>query len=607
MSLPFFSADKIVGGANLIIGTLALYGPYILLFLQINQAFNNPDFNPSNHSAMNKEFSPKLFDLVKQGLTRDQVTKDILSGLVVGVVALPLAIAFAIASGVSPEKGLITAIVAGFIISAFGGSRVQIGGPTGAFIVIVYGIVQQYGVGGLIIATFISGFIIIGFGLARLGNYLKFIPYPLIVGFTSGIALIIFSSQINDFFGMGIANLPADFIDKWIVYSQSFTKANWNAVAIAIGTILITRYFYKIYSKIPGSIVAILLSIIVVQVFHLPVDTIESKFGEIPNSFSLPTIPVVDFDTIQNLIQSAFAIALLGAIESLLSAVVADGMIGDRHRPNIELVAQGGANIFSALFGGIPATGAIARTATNIKNGARTPIAGIVHALTLLLIMLLFAPYAKLIPLSCLAGILIVVAYNMSEWHQFVTIIKSRSGDILILLTTFFLTVIFDLVIAIEIGIVLSSFMFMKRMSKSFIVQSKPIESDAEEKLFQSELNYDAKQIMLYEINGPLFFGAAEQFMDVLSNIHVKPKILILRMRYVPFIDSTGFQRLKDILEAFGTSDTLVLISGVREELQRDFEKNNIYALVPQEHIFDHINKAITFAKENSKKSMKSN
>jgi len=554
---------------------------------------------------MNEEFLPKLFSLLKKGISKEQISKDVLAGLVVGIVALPLAIAFAIASGVSPEKGLITAIVAGFIISAFGGSRVQIGGPTGAFIIIVYGIVQQYGVGGLIIATFMAGFIIIGFGLARLGNYLKFIPYPLIVGFTSGIALIIFSSQINDFFGMGLANLPAGFIEKWIVYGQSFTKANWNAVAIAIGTILITMFFYKIYAKIPGSIIAILLSIIVVQVFHLPVDTIESKFGEIPNSFSLPHIPSVDFDTIRNLIQPAFAIALLGAIESLLSAVVADGMIGGRHRPNMELIAQGGANILSALFGGIPATGAIARTATNIKNGARTPIAGIIHAFTLLLIMLLFAPYAKLIPLSCLAGILIVVSYNMSEWHQFVAIIKSRSGDILILLTTFFLTVIFDLVIAIEIGIVLSSFMFMKRMSKSFMVQNKPIEANAEEKLFQAELNYDPKQIMLYEINGPLFFGAAEQFMDVLSNIHVKPRTLILRMRYVPFIDSTGFQRLKDILQAFGTSDTLVLISGVREDLQRDFEKNNIYSIVPQHQVFDHISKAIDYAKEHTQKPLK--
>ncbi len=546
---------------------------------------------------ISKEFTPKLFSLLKGGISKDQLIKDGFSGLVVGVVALPLAIAFAIASGVSPEKGLITAVIAGFIISAFGGSRVQIGGPTGAFIVIVYGIVQQYGIDGLIIATFISGFIIMGMGFARLGNYLKFIPYPLIVGFTSGIALIIFSSQVNDFFGMGIENLPSGFIEKWITYVQSFEKVNWYAISIALAAILLTKYFYKVYSKIPGSIVAIVLSIVVVQVFHLPVDTIESKFGEIPNSFSLPKVPSVDFNTIRNLIQPAFAIALLGAIESLLSAVVADGMIGGKHRPNIELVAQGGANIISALFGGIPATGAIARTATNIKNGGRTPISGIVHAITLLLIMLLFAPYAKLIPLSCLAGILMVVAYNMSEWHQFVAILKSRSGDIMILLTTFFLTVVFDLVIAIEIGIVLSSFMFMKRMSKSFMVQHKPIETNAEEKLFQNELNYDPKQIMLYEINGPLFFGAAEQFRDVLSNIHVKPKILILRMRYVPFIDTTGFQSLKDILLALRSFNTLVLLSGVREELMHDLENNNIYALVEKDHIFDHIDKAINFAK----------
>ena len=414
---------------------------------------------------MKKEFTPKLFSLLKQGISKETLTKDLLSGLIVGIVALPLAIAFAIASGVSPEKGIITAIIAGIIISTFGGSRVQIGGPTGAFIVIVYGVIQLYGVDGLIIATFLAGFLMIGMGLLRLGNFLKFIPYSLVVGFTSGIALIIFSSQINDFFGLGIENVPADFIDKWIMYFENFSRINWYAISIAIATIILSIYFQKIIKKIPGSIIAILLSTILVKVFDIPVDTIGSKFGDIPNNFSLPHIPNVNFDTIQALIQPAFAIAILGSIESLLSAVVSDSMIGGKHRSNIELIAQGGANIVSSLFGGIPATGAIARTATNVKNGGRTPIAGIVHAIVLLAIMLLFVPYAKLIPLSCLAGILLVVAYNMSEWRQFKSILKGNKMDIAILLTTFFLTVIFDLVIAIEIGMVLSSFMFMKRMS----------------------------------------------------------------------------------------------------------------------------------------------
>ena len=416
---------------------------------------------------MKQEFVPKFFSLLKQGITKETLLKDSISGLIVGIVALPLAIAFAIASGVSPEKGIITAIIAGIIISTFGGSRVQIGGPTGAFIVIVYGIIQEFGTDGLTIATFMAGFIIIGLGLARLGNLLKFIPYSLIVGFTSGIALIIFSSQINDFFGLHISKVPADFIEKWIIYFENWSKVNGYAIAIAIGTVLLTLFFQKLHKKIPGSIIAIILSTIIVKIFNIPVDTIESNFGDIPNHFSTPSIPHVDFETIRSLIQPAFAIALLGGIESLLSAVVSDSMIGGKHRSNMELIAQGTANIVSSIFGGIPATGAIARTATNVKNGGRTPIAGIVHAIVLLAIMLLFAPYAKLIPMSCLAGILIVVAYHMSEWRQFKSILKGNRMDIIILLTTFFLTVIFDLVIAIEIGIVLSSFMFMKRMSES--------------------------------------------------------------------------------------------------------------------------------------------
>ncbi len=546
---------------------------------------------------MKNEFTPKLFSLLKEGISRQTITKDILSGLIVGIVALPLAIAFAIASGVSPEKGIITAIIAGFIISGFGGSRIQIGGPTGAFIVIVYGIVQEFGVNGLTIATFMAGFIIIGFGLARLGNLLKFIPYSLIVGFTSGIALIIFSSQINDFFGLHIAKVPADFIEKWTVYFKNFDKVNWYAMVIAGTTILITLYFQKLFKKIPGSIIAILLSTVVVKYFNIPVDTIASNFGEIPNHFSMPSLPKVNYETVKSLIQPAFAIALLGSIESLLSAVVSDSMIGGKHRSNMELIAQGAANIVSSLFGGIPATGAIARTATNVKNGGRTPIAGITHAIVLLLIMLLFAPYAKLIPLSCLAGILMVVAYHMSEWRQFKSILRGNRMDIIILLTTFFLTVIFDLVIAIEIGIVLSSFMFMKRMSESVQIQNISSENSNGEHLFDEELLDLPKDVLLYEINGPLFFGAARQFQETISSSHIQPKVIIIRMRYVPLIDATGFQSLKEIIKSYKTKGIKVILSGIKETLRKDFEKNDMFSVLEKEFIVKDIKEAIEIAK----------
>ncbi len=547
---------------------------------------------------MKNEFIPKLFSLLKEGISKETLSKDILSGLIVGIVALPLAIAFAIASGVSPEKGIITAIIAGIIISTFGGSRVQIGGPTGAFIVIVYGIVQEFGVNGLTIATFMAGIIIIGFGLARLGNLLKYIPYSLIVGFTSGIALIIFSSQINDFFGLHINKVPADFIDKWTIYFINFDNVNIYAIVIAAVTIIITLYFQKILKKIPGSIIAILLSTILVKVFEIPVDTIESNFGEIPNQFSLPSFPNVDYETIKSLIQPAFAIALLGSIESLLSAVVSDSMIGGKHRSNMELIAQGSANIVSSIFGGIPATGAIARTATNIKNGGRTPIAGIVHAIVLLAIMLLFAPYAKLIPLSCLAGILMVVAYHMSEWRQFKSILKGNRMDIIILLTTFFLTVIFDLVIAIEIGIVLSSFLFMKRMSESVQIQNISSENIDGEHLFDDELIDLPKEVLLYEINGPLFFGAARQFQETVINTHLQPKVIIIRMRYVPLIDATGYQSLKEIIRSYKSRGIKVILSGIREELMKDFEKNDMFSILNKDLVVKDIKEAIEQASE---------
>lgn len=549
---------------------------------------------------MSEQFIPKFFSLLKQGISRQQLRKDVVAGIIVGIVALPLAIAFAIASGVSPEKGLITAIVAGLLISILGGSRVQIGGPTGAFIVIVYAVVQEFGVDGLIIATFMAGVMLIGMGLARMGNLLKFIPYPLIVGFTSGIAVIIFSSQIKDFFGLNIDTVPADFIEKWRVYAVNFDTINWAAVAIAIGTILISFNFKRISKKIPGSIVAIILSTVAVYFFNIPVDTIESSFGDIPNKIAMPAFPDLNFATIQKLIQPAFAIALLGGIESLLSAVVSDGMIGGRHRSNAELIGQGVANCFSSMFGGIPATGAIARTATNVNNGGRTPVAGIVHALVLLGIMLVLSPLAKLIPMACLAGILVVVSYHMSEWRQFKTQLKSNRGDVMILLTTFFLTVIFDLVIAIEVGIVLSAFILMKRMSDHTTIElAKDLFTrDEKEKLFDDELIVLPKGVTMYEIHGALFFGAAQAFQDTINRLPGAPKVLIIRMRHVLFIDATGVFRLKEIISQFKSKGRIIVISGVNDQVLESLEKGEIFNVMDKNNVVPDLESAAKRAEQ---------
>lgn len=548
------------------------------------------------------EFTPKFISLLRSGFSKQQIGKDILAGIIVGIVALPLAIAFAIASGVSPEKGLITAIIGGLIVSVLGGSRVQIGGPTGAFIVIVYAIVHDHGVDGLTIATFMAGFLMLGMGFAKLGNYLKFIPYPLIVGFTSGIALIIFSSQIKDFLGLPIQNLPPDFVDKWVVYGNYAGQINWTAFTIALATVLLSLNFHRISKKIPGSIVVILLSTAIVYFFKLPVETIESKFGEIPNKISMPSVPGIDFATIKLLIQPAIAIALLGSIESLLSAVVADGMIGGRHRSNMELVAQGVSNIFSGLFGGIPVTGAIARTATNIKNGGRTPIAGIVHALVLLLIMLLLAPVAKLIPLSCLAGILVVVAWHMGEWHHFLSMMKSNRMDVLVLLSSFFLTVFFDLIIAIEIGMILSSFIFMKRMSEATSIKTADnlLEPKAENEgtLFEEELTGIPKNVLIYEINGPLFFGASQKFQEVITDLNKQPEILILRMRNVPFIDATGINRLKEMCKQLLVKGTKIIISEANHEVRHELLKAQLYVIIDKHNVVLSINDALIRSKE---------
>lgn len=546
---------------------------------------------------MKSEFTPKLITVLKEGISREGLSRDIMSGIIVGIVALPLCIAFAIASGVSPEKGIITGIVAGFAISALGGSRVQIGGPTGAFIVILYSIVEEYGIEGLTIATFLAGFLLMLMGFLQFGRLLKYFPYTLITGFTAGIAVIIFSSQVKDLLGLEMGQVPAPFIEKWVAYTGHFGSINPYALAIGLGTILLTLFFGKITTKIPGSLVAIVLATAAAFYLQLPVETIGSRFGDIPNTLPTPRLYTVSLETIQQLLQPALAIALLGGIESLLSAVVADGMIGGRHRSNMELVAQGGANILSAMFGGIPATGAIARTATNIKNGGRTPVAGIVHALALLLIMLVASPLAKHIPLACLAGILVVVAYNMSELHAFFSIFKTTRYDIAVLLATFFLTVVFDLVVAIEIGMVLAAFLFMKRMADATnLGQSMLSEGPAGEEgpTFEQELKAIPRNILIYEINGPLFFGAAQKFSDTLKNIiGDQHNILILRMRNVPMIDATGLQRLREIILFMQSRKVQVVLSGVNESIRAQLSKMDI---IDEAHIRPDVQDALKYA-----------
>ncbi len=547
---------------------------------------------------MNTIFKPKFFTVLKAGIERKQIVADILSGIVVGIVALPLAIAFAVASGVSPEKGLITAIVAGFIISFLGGSRVQIGGPTGAFIVIVYGIVESYGVDGLIISTILAGVILILFGLLKMGTLLKFFPHSLIVGFTSGIAVTIFSTQIKDALGLNIAKVPSVFHQKWLVYFANITQINWTAFAITLFTILITFYSKKITSKIPGSFLAIVIVTPLVYFCKLDVATIESFFGSIPNSFAF-ALPTVRFADLHNYIAPALTIALLGGIESLLSAVVADGMISGKHRSNTELIAQGIANIVTPFFGGIPATGAIARTATNVKNGGRTPISGMVHAVTLLLIMLFLGRWAKLIPMSCLAGILIVVSYNMSEWRSFVAILRSSYFDVLILLTTFFITVLFDLTLAIEIGVILSALLFMKRMAD---ISEKRIDDVVDNDLLDNYSDLPQK-IKIYEISGPLFFACARTYSEAIEEIGLKCKVLIIRMRHVSFIDQTGLRNLHDVLSILRKKNISVIISGVNAEVKDELIKYNLTDLVAEELIFDNFKTATEKAEELLKSS----
>jgi len=537
-------------------------------------------------------FKPKFFTLLKKGISKEQILKDIIAGSIVGIVALPLAIAFAVASGVSPEKGIITAIVAGLIISIFGGSRVQIGGPTGAFIIILYGIIEQYGINGLLISTMMAGVILIIFGFLKLGNLLKYFPHPLIVGFTSGIAVVIFSTQVKDALGLHISKLPTNFFEKWNAYFINIDNINFYALSITLITIFITINFKKINSKIPGSFVALILLTILVNILNLPVTTIETFFGTISGNITF-SMPNFELASLSIYIVPALIIALLGSVESLLSAVVADGMIGGAHRSNTELIAQGLANIMTPLFGGIPATGAIARTATNIENGGRTPIAGIVHSITLLLIMLFFMNFAKLIPMSVLSGILIVVAFNMSEYKSFISILKGSPYDYIILITTFVLTVLVDLTVAIQVGIVLSSLLFMKRMAdvdKHEIVVSDD-ENDIE--------NYEKlpKEIAVYEIGGPLFFASAKQYARMIKERGVSAKILIIRMRHVSFIDATALHNFYETIKLLKENGTIIITSGTNNEIFKELKKHNVVSLIGEQNMHRTFIRAVNCAK----------
>ena len=540
---------------------------------------------------------PKSVTTLKS-YTREQFLADTAAGVIVGIVALPLAIAFAIASGVTPDRGLYTAIVGGFLISALGGSRVQIGGPTGAFIVIVYGIVQQYGVDGLMVATMMAGVLLIALGVAKLGGAIKFIPFPVTIGFTSGIALIIFSSQVKDFLGLRMGAVPADFFPKWSAFVHHLASANAWAVGLSVGSMLIMVFWPRVSRRIPGPFVALIVTTVVAHVLRMPVDTIGSRFGALDIGLPHPVLPHIAWTTVRGLVQPAVAIALLAAIESLLSAVVADGMIGGRHRSNMELVAQGIANIASPIFGGIPATGAIARTATNVKNGGRTPVAGMVHALTLLLITVAFGRWAELIPLATLAAILVVVAYHMSEWRTFKAELRAPKSDVVVMLLTFGLTVAVDLTVAIEVGIVTAVFLFMRRMSE--VTNVGAVTREFGEPRDEEETDADRARrrrlppgVEIYEINGPFFFGAAEKFKDTLAAVARNPKVLIIRLRNVPAIDSTGLNAFKDLVRRTRHEGTLVLLSDVHAQPMVALGRSALLDELGEENVFGDIDAAL--------------
>lgn len=546
---------------------------------------------------------PKLFTTMR-GYTREQAMADATAGVIVGIVALPLAIAFAIASGVTPDRGLWTAIIAGAIVALLGGSRVQIGGPTGAFVVIVYGIVQKFGVDGLLAATMLAGVFLVVLGVARLGAVIKFVPQPVVTGFTSGIAIIIFSTEVKDFLGLKMGAVPAEFIAKWQAYAANLHGANLTAAAVGLFSLAIIVVWprFSISRKIPGPFVALVAATLLAQGLHLQVDTIGSRYGAIAASIPLPHLPNFSGLDLRALVAPAFTIAILGSVESLLSAVVADGMIGGRHRSNMELVAQGVANIVSPLFGGIPATGAIARTATNIKSGGRTPVAGLVHSLTLLLITLFFGRWASLIPMATLAAILVVVSYHMSEWRTFRSELRAPRSDVLVLLATFLLTVFIDLTVAIEVGMVLAAGLFVKRMSEVSTMRVMASDDDDPGDRYSSDRNAAhlrdvPKGVEIFEINGPFFFGAAAEFKEAIGQVAGRPKVLIVRMRDVPAIDSTGMHALREVVHRTRGDGTLVLLSDVHSQPLVAMTRSGLLDEVGDTNVFGNLDDALNRAR----------
>ena len=549
------------------------------------------------------DFQPKLLTMWRNYNAR-QFKTDLIAGIVVGIVALPLAIAFGIASGVSPAIGLITAIIGGFIVSALGGNTVQIGGPTGAFIVIVYGIIAQFGLTGLAIATFMAGVLLVMMGLFRLGTVIKFIPYPIVVGFTAGIALTIFSTQINDFFGMGLKDIPSEFIPKWGVYFKSFGRTHLYTLAVSVISLLIIVAAPKISKKLPGALISIIIMTAVCYFLELwnpelAVETIGKRFGDMPTDIPLPHGFELNMTTINLLLPSAFTIAMLGAIESLLSATVADGITGTRTNNNTELIGQGIANITVPLFGGIPVTGAIARTMTNITNGGRTPVAGVIHAIVLLLIFLFLMPLINLVPMACLAAVLMVVSYNMSGWRTVVGIFKAPKRDISVLVVTFILTVVFDLTIAIEMGLLLAVLLFLRRVMENSQIKVYSEKLDVAEgtDLTTHEVLDVAKGVSVYEIDGPFFFGIATRFDELMRNsMKEKPIVRIIRMRKVPFIDSTAIHNLEILIQSSHNEGIEIVLSGVNKAVHHSLQHANIEKLIGEEYICDHITKAVALA-----------
>lgn len=543
------------------------------------------------------ELRPKLFDVMK-GYTKEQLIKDIISGIIVAIIALPLSIALAIASGVGPEQGLYTAIIAGFFISFFGGSRVQIGGPTAAFVVIIYGIVEQYGTDGLIVATILAGIILVIMGICRFGSLIKYIPYTITTGFTCGIAVTLFVGQLKDFFGLEIASVPSEFLNKVIAYVQNISTINLTSTIIGVVAIIIMLFWPKVTDKIPGSLIAIIITTAIVYFAKLPVNTIGSVYGELNSAFPTFHAPALSMKLVQEMISPAFTIAILAGIESLLSAVVSDGMIGDTHKSNAELIGQGLGNIFSGLFGGIPATGAIARTAANVRNGGRTPIAGIVHCITLTIILLVLMPLAALIPMTTLAAVLLVVAANMTDWTSFFRLCKTApKSDIIVLVATFFLTVFFDLVVAIEIGVVLAALLFMKRMAETADIKAWKYTDSPDITPGEAEKLRDIPHsISVFEICGPMFFAAADQIVNINSHHHTK--VVVIRMRSVPAIDASAMHSLHELADRAKRKNITLVFSHVNEQPMHVMEKDGFVELIGKENFHENIVDALDYAEQ---------